>query len=68
MIKLIKLLILLLVQKYRDAKGDGTDKEVRAEISRAVLNKIRQKNIAFAAAQKSQREHAAARGDGGKPA
>ena len=28
--------ILLLVQKYRDAKGDGTDKEVRAEIVRAV--------------------------------
>lgn len=28
--------ILLLVQKYRDARGDGTDKEVRAEIFRAV--------------------------------
>ena len=28
--------ILMLVEKYRDAKGDGTDKEVRAEIQRAV--------------------------------
>ena len=28
--------ILLLVQKYREAKGDGSDKEVRAEIQRAV--------------------------------
>jgi type I restriction enzyme R subunit len=28
--------ILLLVEKYRAAKGDGTDKEVRAEIERAV--------------------------------
>ncbi|ROP65599.1 type I restriction endonuclease subunit R [Curtobacterium sp. ZW137] len=28
--------ILLLVQKYRDERGDGDDKEVRAEISRAV--------------------------------
>ena len=28
--------ILLLVQKYREAKGDGKDVEVRAEISRAV--------------------------------
>ncbi|WP_412168998.1 type I restriction endonuclease subunit R [Curtobacterium flaccumfaciens pv. flaccumfaciens] len=28
--------ILMLVQKYRDERGDGDDKEVRAEISRAV--------------------------------
>lgn len=28
--------ILMLVQKYRETKGDGTDVEVRAEISRAV--------------------------------
>ena len=28
--------ILMLVQKYRDAKGDGDDKEVRATINRAV--------------------------------
>ena len=28
--------ILLLVQKYRDARGDGTDREIRAEIGRAV--------------------------------
>lgn len=28
--------ILLLVEKYRAARGDGTDKEVRAEITRAV--------------------------------
>jgi type I restriction enzyme R subunit len=28
--------ILMLVQRYRDARGDGDDKEVRAEISRAV--------------------------------
>ncbi|OJZ69944.1 DEAD/DEAH box helicase [Mycobacterium paraffinicum] len=28
--------ILMLVQKYRDAHGDGEDKEIRAEISRAV--------------------------------
>jgi type I restriction enzyme R subunit len=28
--------ILLLVQKYRDERGDGDDKEIRAEISRAV--------------------------------
>ena len=28
--------ILMLVEKYREAKGDGTDKEVRAEIQRAV--------------------------------
>ena len=28
--------ILLLVEKYRAAKGDGTDMEVRAEIERAV--------------------------------
>lgn len=28
--------ILLLVQRYRDAHGDGQDKEIRAEISRAV--------------------------------
>jgi len=28
--------ILMLVQKYRAAKGDGSDKEVRAEIQRAV--------------------------------
>ncbi|QNE48619.1 type I restriction endonuclease subunit R (plasmid) [Glaciihabitans sp. INWT7] len=28
--------ILLLVQKYRDERGDGDDKEVRAEITRAI--------------------------------
>lgn len=28
--------ILMLVQKYRDARGDGEDKEIRAEITRAV--------------------------------
>ncbi len=28
--------ILMLVQKYRDGRGDGDDKEIRAEISRAV--------------------------------
>ncbi|WP_188043740.1 type I restriction endonuclease subunit R [Changpingibacter yushuensis] len=28
--------ILMLVQKYRDERGDGDDKEIRAEISRAV--------------------------------
>ncbi|WP_285723888.1 type I restriction endonuclease subunit R [Psychromicrobium xiongbiense] len=28
--------ILLLVQKYRDERGDGRDKEIRAEIARAV--------------------------------
>jgi len=28
--------ILMLVQKYRDERGDGDDKEVRAEITRAV--------------------------------
>lgn len=28
--------ILMLVQKYRDARGDGDDKEIRAEISRAI--------------------------------
>ncbi|MEU8178076.1 type I restriction endonuclease subunit R [Microbispora hainanensis] len=28
--------ILMLVQKYKAAKGDGTDKEIRAEITRAV--------------------------------
>ncbi|MEU8319802.1 type I restriction endonuclease subunit R [Nonomuraea sp. NPDC048881] len=28
--------ILMLVQKYKVAKGDGTDKEIRAEIARAV--------------------------------
>ncbi|WP_459958479.1 type I restriction endonuclease subunit R, partial [Mycobacterium avium] len=28
--------ILMLVQKYRDAHGDGEDREIRAEISRAV--------------------------------
>lgn len=28
--------ILLLVQKYRDERGDGDDKEIRAEISRAI--------------------------------
>ncbi|SEN84680.1 type I restriction endonuclease subunit R [Nonomuraea pusilla] len=28
--------ILMLVQKYKAAKGDGTDKEIRAEIARAV--------------------------------
>ena len=28
--------ILMLVQKYREQKGDGEDKEVRAEISRAI--------------------------------
>lgn len=28
--------ILMLVQKYRDERGDGGDKEIRAEISRAV--------------------------------
>lgn len=28
--------ILMLVQKYRGARGDGEDKEIRAEISRAV--------------------------------
>lgn len=28
--------ILMLVQKYREAKGDGNDKEIRAEIIRAV--------------------------------
>jgi type I restriction enzyme, R subunit len=28
--------ILLLVQKYRDERGDGEDKEVRAEITRAI--------------------------------
>src|SRR5690606_38603093 len=28
--------ILMLVEKYRDAHGDGDDKELRAEISRAV--------------------------------
>jgi type I restriction enzyme R subunit len=28
--------ILLLVRKYRDERGDGGDKEVRAEITRAV--------------------------------
>ena len=28
--------ILMLVQKYRDERGDGDDKEIRAEISRAI--------------------------------
>ncbi len=28
--------ILMLVQKYRDARGDGDDKEIRAEITRAI--------------------------------
>jgi type I restriction enzyme R subunit len=28
--------ILMLVQKYRDQRGDGDDKEIRAEISRAI--------------------------------
>ena len=28
--------ILMLVQKYRDAKGDGSDKEVLAEIERSI--------------------------------
>ena len=28
--------ILMLVQKYRDTRGDGDDKEIRAEISRAI--------------------------------
>ena len=28
--------ILMLVQKYRDKRGDGDDKEIRAEISRAI--------------------------------
>ena len=28
--------ILMLVQKYRDARGDGEDREIRAEIARAV--------------------------------
>ena len=28
--------ILMLVQKYRDARGDGEDVEIRANISRAI--------------------------------
>lgn len=48
-------------------RGWHIDRTQGAEISRAVLNKIRQKNIAFAAAQKKAREGALAKDSEGKP-